>query len=103
MKKSLWLLKLLKNKFVIAIVAFIVWILFFDRNDLFTQWDRKKELNKLETSKQYYMGEISSIKKELADLDNDPAILEKIAREKFYLKRDNEDVFIIEDSTTAKN
>jgi cell division protein FtsB len=103
MKKSFWLLKLVKNKFVIAIVAFAVWILFFDRNDLFTQWERKNELNKLETSKKYYMGEISSIKKELADLDNDPAILEKIAREKFYLKRANEDVFIVEDSTSTKN
>jgi cell division protein FtsB len=49
------------------------------------------------------MGEISSIKKELADLDNDPAILEKIAREKFYLKRANEDVFVVEDSTSTKN
>jgi cell division protein FtsB len=79
MNKSFWLLKLI------------------------TQWERKKELNKLETSKEYYMGEISSIKKELADLDNDPAILEKIAREKFYLKRANEDVFVIIDSTSAKN
>jgi cell division protein FtsB len=103
MKKSLWLFKIIKNKYVIAIVAFAVWILFFDRNDLFTQWERKTELNKLEKSKQYYMGEISSIKKELADLDNDPAILEKIAREKFYLKRANEDVFIVEDSTSTKN
>lgn len=91
--------KIIKNKFVIATAAFIVWILFFDRNDLFTQWERKKELNKLETSKEYYQGEIASIKKELSDLDNDPAILEKIARERFYLKRANEDVFIVEDSS----
>lgn len=102
MNKSFWLFKLVKNKFVIAFVAFVVWILFFDRNDLFTQWERKTELNKLETSKAYYQGEITSIKKELVELDSDPAVLEKIAREKFYLKKANEDVFIVVDST-AKN
>jgi cell division protein FtsB len=102
MNKSFRLLKLVRNKYIIAIVAFVVWILFFDRNDLFTQWERKTELNKLETSKQYYQGEITAIKKELVDLDNDPAILEKIAREKFYLKKANEDVFIIEDSSFVK-
>lgn len=102
MNKSFWLFKLVKNKFVIAFVAFVVWILFFDRNDLFTQWERKTELNKLETSKAYYQDEITSIKKELVELDSDPAVLEKIAREKFYLKKANEDVFIVVDST-AKN
>ncbi len=102
MNKSFSFLKMIKNKYVIAIVAFMVWILFFDRYDLFTQWERKKELKKLETSKEYYQGEISLIKQELSDLDNDPAILEKIAREKFYLKRANEDVFIVEDSNFTK-
>lgn len=103
MNKSLWLLKMLKNKFVIALVAFVVWVLFFDRNDVFTQWERKSELNRLVTSKEYYQAEIASIKKELQDLDNDPAILEKIAREKFFLKKANEDVFIVEDSLSTKN
>ena len=98
MNNSFWLFKIIKNKYIVAVVAFVVWILFFDRNDLFTQWDRKAELNKLEASKAYYQEEIISIKKELADLDSDPEILEKIAREKFFLKKANEDVFIVEDS-----
>lgn len=102
MNKSFRIFKVLKNKYVIAIVAFIVWILFFDRNDLFTQWERKTELNKLETSKEYYQGEITSIKKELVDLDGNPEILEKIAREKFFLKKVNEDVFIVEDKNIIK-
>lgn len=102
MNVSFWFLNLLRNKFVIALLAFGVWILFFDRNDLFTQWGRKTELQKLETSKEYYQGEIASIKKDLADLDSDPAILEKIGREKFYLKRTNEDVFLVEDSMMTK-
>lgn len=70
---------------------------------MFTQLERKKELQKLETSKEYYQTEIVTLKKDLSDLENDPAILEKFAREKFFLKRSNEDVFIVEDSVEAKN
>ena len=93
---------ILKNKYLVSLLAFIIWTSFFDRNDLFTQLERRKELRQLETSEAYYEQEITGIKKELADLQNDPAILEKFAREKFYLKRDNEDVFIIEDENEVK-
>ncbi len=86
-----------------ALLVFVVWISFFDRNDLFTQWDRKQELKKLETSKLYYETEIASTKKDLMDLNNNPAILEKFAREKFYLKRPNEEIFIVDDSDVEKN
>jgi cell division protein FtsB len=82
--------------------VFVVWISFFDRNDLITQYDRKKELEKLETSKDYYEKEIATTKKELTDLNNNPAILEKLAREKFFLKRPNEEVFIVEDTIVEK-
>ncbi len=84
-------------------LVFVVWVSFIDRNDLFTQYDRKQELKKLETSKNYYQAEITSTKKELQDLTNNSIILEKIAREKFFLKRANEDVFIVEDSSAVKN
>jgi cell division protein DivIC len=88
---------------VLSVAAFIVWISFFDHNDLFTQWERKKELQKLETSSAYYQAEITSTKKELANLENDPAVLEKFARENFYLKKPEEQVFIITGSTVTKN
>jgi cell division protein DivIC len=103
MKKVTLFLNIIRNKYLLSIGVFAVWILFFDRNDLITQWDRKKELQKLETSKEYYETEIKSTKKELADLDRDTKVLEKFAREKFFLKRPNEDVFIIVDSTEIKN
>jgi len=95
--------KILKNKYVISLVVFVVWISFFDRNDLFTQWDRKQELQKLETSTMFYEKEIANTKKDLMDLNNKPAILEKFAREKFYLKRPNEDLFLVTDSSDKKN
>ena len=85
----------LKNKYFISLTTFAVILLFLDKNDLFTQIARKRELKDLELSKQYYTRQISSEHKELEQLKNDPAILEKYAREKYLMKRDNEDLFII--------
>lgn len=97
MEKISSLFELLSNKYLITFLVFIIWISFFDRNDLITQWERKQELEKLETSTMYYEAEINHTRQELTDLDNNPAVLEKLAREKFYLKRPNEDVFIVEE------
>ena len=96
------ILKVLKNKYSISLIAFTTWILFFDRNDLFTQLSRKKELQKLEDKTFYYETEITNTKKDLTDLSSKPAILEKYAREKFYLKHQNEDIFLITDSSKNK-
>ena len=95
-------LKIFRNKYISSIIVFVVWISFFDRNDLWTQWDRKQELQKLETSKTFYENEIATTKKDLTDLNNNPAVLEKFAREKFYLKKANEEIFIVDDSTQEK-
>ena len=95
--------KILRNKYLSSIIVFVVWISFFDRNDLFTQWDRKQELQKLEASKSFYEKEIAATKKDLTELNNNPAVLEKFAREKFYLKKRNEEIFIIDDSTKEKS
>lgn len=101
-KKFGSVVRVLRNKYISSIIVFIVWILFFDRNDLWTQWDRKQELQKLETSKTFYEQEIATTKKDLMDLNNNPAVLEKFAREKFYLKKPSEEIFIIDDSTQEK-
>ena len=85
----------LKNKFFISIVAFIAWMLFFDKNDYITQSYRTKELEKLQKSRQYYTHQISSEKRQLEHLKSNPATLEKYAREKYFMKRDNEELFLI--------
>ena len=103
MKKYSVIAGLLKNKYILSVVVFVLWVCFFDRNDVFTQWDRKKELEKLETSKAYYQAEIETTKKDLNDLEYNQAFFEKYARENFYLKRPNEEVFIVEDSAEVKN
>ena len=92
---------ILTNKYLLAGVFFIVWMLFFDQRNYFQQKETMAELDKLETKKKYYQEQIEKAKKELADLQNDPAALEKFARERYLMKRDGEDVYIIEDSLTA--
>ncbi len=75
-------------------------MLFFDKNDVFTQMQRKKELKALEESKAYYTQEITKEKKVSEELRSNPAAIEKYARENYLMKRDNEDIFIIQEAGT---
>jgi cell division protein DivIC len=93
---------ILTNKYLVVSVFFVVWMLFFDQRDFFQQRERQKELDKLEAKKKYYQQEIARTKKELEDLQNNPAALEKFAREHYLMKKDGEDIYIIEDSLQAK-
>jgi len=86
----------LKDKFFLAAAGFAVWLLFFDRNDILTQMDRVEELKSLQKSKKYYTEQIAQERKISEELQSDPATIEKFAREKYLMKRDNEDLFIIE-------
>jgi cell division protein FtsB len=89
-------ISLLKNKFLLATTAFVVWMLFFDRNDVFTQMQRKGELNELKQSKAYFEKQIAENRKFSKDLQFNASAIEKYAREKYLMKRDNEDLFIIQ-------
>jgi cell division protein FtsB len=86
----------LQNKFLIAGVAFVLWIIFFDENDLILQGRRKAELRELKQSKAFYIQEIAKERKALEELKSNPAAIEKFAREQYMMKRDNEELFIIE-------
>jgi cell division protein DivIC len=93
---------IITNKYLVASVFFVVWMLFFDQRDYFQQKDRQAELLKLEAKKAYYVQEIAKTKKELEDLQNNPAALEKFARERYLMKKNGEDIYIIEDSVAVK-
>lgn len=86
---------LLKNKFFLVTVVFIVWMLFFDKNDLYSQYKQRQQLNKLEQERDFYTKETAQVSKELDELTSNPAKLEKFAREKYLMKKANEDVFVI--------
>ena len=97
-------MKWLKNKYLLTALGFTIWILFFDARDFITSHFRERgELMKLEQSKKYYEQQIAATKQELEQLKSNPALLEKYAREKYLMKRDNEDLFLIrEDKKSAK-
>ncbi len=88
-------LNLLKNKYLICGIAFLTWMLFFDRNDLMSQYEYRQQLNVLEAEKEFYTTETEKTVKDLNELTTDRAKLEKFAREKYLMKKDNEDVFVI--------
>ena len=90
------LLPILKNKYLLSGVGFAVWLLFFDDRDLITtHFKHRDELRKLEQSKKYYQQQIATTKTELEHLKTNPATIEKYAREKYLMKRDNEDLFLV--------
>jgi cell division protein DivIC len=94
----------LKSKYLIAFAAFCVVILFLDKNDVFTQLERRKELRELNQSKAYYTTQIAAEQKELEALRSNPATLEKYAREKYLMKKDGEDLFLVpENPDKTKN
>lgn len=86
----------LRNKYLLAGTGFVIWISFFDHNDLLTQLERRSNLKELQQSKAYYVQQIAENQKLSKDLQYNAAAIEKYAREKYLMKKDNEDLFIIE-------
>ncbi len=95
MKKFEKILPWLKNWYLLSIIGFLVWMTFFDRNDFISQYSYKQELNKLNVDKEYYKLQVEENKKSIYELMSNPANLEKFAREKYHMKKDDEDVFLI--------
>jgi cell division protein DivIC len=90
----------LKNRYLLTAAGFVIWILFFDSRDLITShFHERSELLKLEESKKYYEQQIAVTKQELEQLKTNPAVLERYAREKFLMKKENEDLFRIREDS----
>ncbi|MAM04434.1 MAG: septum formation initiator [Flavobacteriales bacterium] len=94
-KISKILTKKIKNKYIVTILIFIIWIFFLDDYSLIKQRKIENQIKKLKTQKEYYINEIQKDSIELNNLKTNPAEQEKFAREKFLMKKENEDVFII--------
>jgi len=94
MKKSI--LKFVVNKYFITGISFLVWIMFFDQNDLFLLAERKNEVDQLEDNIKYLDVEINKMAVEYNALMNNSEVLEQYARETFKMKHTQEDVYVIE-------
>ncbi len=89
-------LSIVTNKFVLTALAFGVWMFFFDQNDFRSMQQRKQELQRTKDNIAYLNNEIASMEKDHEEMVGNPQRLEQYAREQYLMKRDNEDVYVIE-------
>lgn len=87
--------KYTKNFYFVVSILFLVWMLFIDSNDFYSQYQLKSKRIELEKEKKYYEEKIIEVKNEREALLNSDELLEKFAREKYFLKKESEDVFVI--------
>lgn len=96
MKLIRYIPRFIFNKYFIATSLFAVWMLFFDRNDVFTQLSRKNDLKQIEQGKNYFSEKIAEGKKFSLEMRSNTDAVEKFVREKYLMKRDNEDLYLIQ-------
>jgi cell division protein FtsB len=96
-KKKMWksIRNFFVNKYFISLVAVTVWVIFFDKDDVLSQRQLRQKLHQLQEEKSYYKDEITKSGEEIKELKTNPDNLEKFAREKYLMKKDNEEIFVI--------
>jgi cell division protein FtsB len=99
--KSNSVFRIITNIFVIILVPFIIWMLFFDENSYLIHRKFNKEIDDLESTISFYEDKISKDKETIKKLQ-DSLELERFAREKYLMKKENEDIYIIEFDTIKK-
>ncbi|NER15667.1 FtsB family cell division protein [Spongiivirga citrea] len=87
--------KFFSNRYILVLILFSVWMLFLDANSLLTHRKINREMRELNQNKEYYQKEISADKKMVEDL-KDPRKMEKFAREEYWMKKKNEDIYLVE-------
>ncbi len=101
LKKKKWF-SVLTNMYVLVLTAFVVWMVFFDTNSLLIHMELRKQIKSLEKTQQFLKEEIEKDKKIIEKL-SDPKEMEKFAREQYYLKKKDEEIFLIEYEDSLKN
>lgn len=89
--------KIFFNKYAIVLIAFLVLIIFFDRYNIINRWNNAKDIKNLKKEIQYYKEEIETNKRKTTEMQSGDENLEKYARERYFLKKDSEDIFIIQE------
>lgn len=100
LKQKRWF-RILSNKYLLILLAFGIWMLFFDSNSWLVHRELNQEMNQLKNDETYYKQEIKEDRSIIEQLSTDEG-LEKYAREKYFMKRENEEVFIIDFQDSSK-
>ena len=96
--KHIWSF-IVRYKYIITIVFFAVWIIFLDQTSLIYKSELNKEIDFLRKRKEYYEDVIEKNETYFKDLQTNPKTKERLAREEYYMSKENEDVFIIQDES----
>ncbi len=83
--------------YTITFAVLLAWMLFFDINDIWTQIKMYRELGRLEDEKKYYVQKIKEVEKERIEVMGNKKLVEKFAREKYLMKKPQEEIFVIVD------
>ena len=97
MSRIFWnrLLDVLKNKYILTVTLFSLWLIFFDSNNLIVRSQMIKDVNQLEEDCDFYRKRIVTDSLKLHELKSSPEMLEKYAREEYLMKKADEEIFII--------
>ncbi|MBX2896616.1 MAG: septum formation initiator family protein [Cyclobacteriaceae bacterium] len=86
-----------RNFYVITGLLFFIWLLLLDSNDLISRFKMTAKVNSLENEREFYLEKISEVEKDRKELLTNKELLEKFAREKYLMKKETEDIFIIQE------
>jgi len=86
---------ILRNPFVITVLVYGTWMVFFDENNAIEQYKRSAALDALLEKKAFYVTEVAKTKQQYAELSTNAETQEKYARERYWMKKENEDVFVM--------
>lgn len=89
--------KAFRNFYVVTLAVFFIWMLALDSNNLIARWQLSSKLNSLENEKEYYNEKITELEKDHDELFGDRESIEKFAREKYLMKKETEDIFIVQE------
>ncbi len=100
-KQKKWI-RIISNKYLLILILFLIWMFFFDTNSFFIHNELNHDVNALEDNKEFYKEEIKKDKVFIEKMKDSDEV-EKFAREEYFLKKENEEIFIIEHQDSIKN
>jgi cell division protein DivIC len=84
-----------RNFYFITTLSFLLWMIFLDNNDLISRFRMTSKLKSLEREREFYLDKIKEVEKDRTELMTNKELLEKFAREKYLMKKESEDLFIV--------
>jgi len=96
-KRKIKIKRIFLNKYLIVLLVFVVFVTFFDNHNLISRWETHQKIKQMEKELKFYQDEIKTSKFKKNELQSNKENLEKFAREHYYMKKQNEDIFIIKE------